>query len=84
MIGGYDGWKDEEGDWRFWIAILPEGNTAGQMIYGLSEEGGSKPENKGLTESEFRQVMATRYCQIPLEIDNAVARVKGGKTLNDT
>ena len=83
MAGGYNGWKDSDGEWRFGITILPEGGTPGQMIFGLLPEGGSEPESKGLTETEFRQIMSERYGQTSTQIDNAVARVKSGKTVND-
>ena len=48
MTGGCNGWQDDNGEWRFSITILPEGNRPGQMIFGLKPKNGSEPETKGL------------------------------------
>lgn len=77
MTGGYNGWQDDNGEWRFSITILPEGNKPGQMILGLKPEDGSEPETKGLTESEFRQIIAEGYGQSAAEIERAVQASKG-------
>lgn len=76
MTGGYDGWKDSDGEWRFAITILPTQGEPGQMIFGLAPRDDSEAETKGLTEAEFRQLMTEEYGQSAAETDNAVQACK--------
>ena len=78
MTGGYNGWKDSDGEWRFVITILPERGESGRMIFGLAPQDDSEAEAMGLTETEFRQLMTERYGQTAAETDKAVQACKDG------